>query len=499
MCISLNVLKEIKKDLPKVTKVYMKSDNASCYHGNYSAELNHLICKQEHVKLLRYDFNEPQKGKDQCDREAAPAKNQLRSYVEAGNDIDNDVDIYNALHYAKGLKNSKVCVVDISTKDTKLSCPKTKNVSTYHSISYEDDRMIMRRYYDVGKGITQKYGKCSFESGLSVKMPFHSTEPAPITIASTPKPNSTKKIREDRHLCTLYFCPISGCKGTFEDKKQYDEHVATGIHDFAKECGALDSVKKLFVEKMKSLYSSHELHTSEAKTMQSSDDVSLMSMFSQPGWALPTRNNFRFSYKQKKYLYDQFMEGELSGKKKSAMQVHLDMRKDFKSTEYVKVHQIKSLFSRMSTAKRKGTLTEPVCEGEKETDEAVYANNLDNNNNDNDIDPADLRKTAESILCELTVECEKWVMVLYNEEMFPGIVKKILDDGAIRVTCLEYEQKGKNRFRWPEYEDINDYEYDQIIASVEVPLIVGVSAKNKRKNVYSVSDYDWYSIVHLIS
>ena len=135
------------------------------------------------------------------------------------------------------------------------------------------------------------------------------------------------------------------------------------------------------------------------------------------------------------------MEGELSGKKKSAMQVHLDMRKDFKSTEYVKVHQIKSLFSRMSTAKRKGTLTEPVCEGEKETDDAVYANNFDNNNNNNDIDPADLRKTAESILCELTVECEKWVMVLYNKEMFPGIVREILDDGAILVNCLEYDEK----------------------------------------------------------
>ena len=50
LCITENVLKEIKKDLPEVTKLFMKSDNAVSYHGNYSAELNHLICKQENIR-----------------------------------------------------------------------------------------------------------------------------------------------------------------------------------------------------------------------------------------------------------------------------------------------------------------------------------------------------------------------------------------------------------------------------------------------------------------
>ena len=50
LCITENVLKQIKKDVPEVTKIFMKSDNASCYHGNYSAELNHFICKQENIR-----------------------------------------------------------------------------------------------------------------------------------------------------------------------------------------------------------------------------------------------------------------------------------------------------------------------------------------------------------------------------------------------------------------------------------------------------------------
>lgn len=496
LCITENVLKEIKKDLPDVTKIYMKSNNAGCYHGNYSAEINQLICKLENIKLLRYDFNEPQKGKDQCDREAAAAKNQLRAYVEGGNDIDNDIDIYNALHYAKGLKNSKVCVVDISTQDTNLNCSKTKDISTYHSVAFEDNEMKMRRYYGIGKGVTQKYSDCSFQSGLNVKMPFHSTEPSPIMVTSTPKPNSKKTVCEDRQLCTLYFCATAGCKGTFENKPDYDAHLIAGNHEFTKECGALDTVKKMFVSKMKSLSSSHEVYTSEPKTVLTSisTEVPMMSRFSEAGWALPIRSNFRYSYKQKKYLYNQFMEGEISGKKKSPEQVHLDMRKDFDVEEYVTVQQIKSLFSRMSTEKRKGTLTEPKMSTNVDKDTEAYNGEHDDDVVDDvtdNVDDADLRNTALSILTELTVECEKWVMVLYQGEMFPGVVKKIFDGGIIRIQCMEYEENKKNKFRWPTVLDINDYVYENIINSIEAPGVIGVSAKNKRKDVYAVTENDW--------
>ena len=50
----------------------------------------------------------------------------------------------------------------------------------------------------------------------------------------------------------------------------------------------------------------------------------LISIFAEPGWALPVRSNFRYSHNQKKLLYDIFIEGELSGKKKSLEEVLLD-------------------------------------------------------------------------------------------------------------------------------------------------------------------------------
>ena len=198
-------------------------------------------------------------------------------------------------------------------------------------------------------------------------MPFHSTEA--IQLTSTPK--SSEKIREDRKLCTLYFCITIGCKGAFEKKQDYDVHVLHGNHEIVKECDAMDTVRKSFISKMKSLSNCYAIYTSEVRItdtdlISASKEVPLMSMFAEPAWALPVRNNFGYSYKQKKFLYDRFIEGELSGKKKSPEQVHLDMRKEFAPSQYVTVQQIKSLFSRMSQEKRRGTLQEPTTNNKEE-------------------------------------------------------------------------------------------------------------------------------------
>ena len=58
------VLNEFKVDEPDVKKLFTKSDNAGCYHGNFSAESMYTLCNQKGFELQRYDFNEPCCGKD---------------------------------------------------------------------------------------------------------------------------------------------------------------------------------------------------------------------------------------------------------------------------------------------------------------------------------------------------------------------------------------------------------------------------------------------------
>ena len=117
LSISDAVLEEFKQDSPSVNMQICKSDNGNCYHSNFAAEGLYHLCKQHCTQLLRYDYNEPSKGKDQCDRESATAKALLKNYVDAGNDLANAKDIYSGLHYASRVANAKVAVVDTDKKN----------------------------------------------------------------------------------------------------------------------------------------------------------------------------------------------------------------------------------------------------------------------------------------------------------------------------------------------------------------------------------------------
>ena len=60
-------------------------------------------------------------------------------------------------------------------------------------------------------------------------------------------------------------------------------------------------------------------------------------------------------------LFEYFMEGEKSGRKKSAGEVHLLLRDKLETHEYVTSQQIKGLYSRWSKQYREGTLKKPTA------------------------------------------------------------------------------------------------------------------------------------------
>ena len=210
-----------------------------------------------------------------------------------------------------------------------------------------------------------------------------------------------------------------------------------------------------------------------------------MSIFSTPGWALPIRKIFRYSYEQKMFLFNIFKEGEETGKKMSPDQTHMKMREQFPVSQYVTAEQIKSLFSRWSCEQRKGILKEPK---RSQKEEEVYTTPVqDKATLDNDV----IRGTTCSVMTVIMdLECSKWVMVLYDGDIFPGIIKQITSQ-KVTVQCMEYEMEGKNCFRWPNNSDISDYEYEFVICKIDAPEITGVSTKNKRKDIYSISNTDW--------
>ena len=162
------VIKAFKSDHPDVIEVYSKCDNASSYHGNFYPESLHHICKQNGITLWQLDYNELQKGEDQCNREPAVTGNMIRCFADEGNDTLTAKDIYKALVNSK-MKNTKVSVASFQ----KNECDKIVNISNYHSTEFTREGMKLWRHYEIGSGNFQLFSKNkSFQSGLKVVTHF---------------------------------------------------------------------------------------------------------------------------------------------------------------------------------------------------------------------------------------------------------------------------------------------------------------------------------------
>ena len=130
----------------------------------------------------------------------------------------------------------------------------------------------------------------------------------------------------------------------------------------------------------------------------------------------------------------------------------------------------------MSTEKRKGTLKEPVRPEngailEIETTAVEEVDNLVDAESD-EVDIANnLRDAAETVMMDvMDLEVNEWVIVSYEEEKYPGIVKSI-DKGMAKVQCMHHEIHDTNCYIWPTSNDEHHYMYSDIccIQSLGVP------------------------------
>ena len=117
-----DLLRALKASSPCVNRAYLRSDEAGCYHNNCLIAAVRGIGKRVGVEIIRYDFSEPQQGKDVCDRIICPLRSSIRKYCNEGHDVLNLDDMYAAIkkYPVKGTTAS-VAEVDESTKCLKVN------------------------------------------------------------------------------------------------------------------------------------------------------------------------------------------------------------------------------------------------------------------------------------------------------------------------------------------------------------------------------------------
>ena len=70
-----------------MTTAHLRSDNAGCYHNGHLLLSLREVGVRTGVRPVRYDFSEPQTGKDFCDRKTAAMKAHIKCWVNERHDV----------------------------------------------------------------------------------------------------------------------------------------------------------------------------------------------------------------------------------------------------------------------------------------------------------------------------------------------------------------------------------------------------------------------------
>ena len=362
-----HVLVTVKQEYPEVTRAFFRSDNAGCYHnGSLLASLRN-VGESAGVVPVRYDFSEPQAGKDISDRKIAPMKAHIKRWVNEKHDVITAEDMKTALESHGGLKGCRAAVVEVDGTKEVGKYNKIPQVSLLHNFAFEEKGIRAWRAYDVGDGRFIAYDSLDIEAqhhtGLKVIHPFGGRSKEKGIVGASARPKAD-----------IFPCFESDCVLTFRSEAEAEAHMDTAEHMRVLESESLyDSIRKKWAATVTGV-------TPHAQQSSDPDHHSIGSGSAGRlplGWALKTvRKSVRMTEKVKAFLVRKFNAGATSGQKADPIQVSKDMKfaKDesgkslFNADEWRTSSQVASFFSRLSALQRQ---TEALKgrEGERETAE----------------------------------------------------------------------------------------------------------------------------------
>ena len=365
-----HVLSMIKNQNPNITDAYLKSDNAGCYHNSQLLLALPGISRRTGISIQRYDFSDPQSGKDICDRKISPMKGHIRRFVNEKNDVVSAEDMKRALESHGGVKgcNFIVAEVDMPSKATEATAAKSiEGISLLNNFTYEESGIRCWKAYKTGKG-------------KLINADLEQQRPASLKIIEAHDPNRsttgtmmTAKSSSDK-CSSLFYCEEQGCVLAFRTYQEVQLHMDTGIHSTEQEKeSSFDVIRKKWAVKVGDLQTIQETHASTSASEDlptASDDLHIR----QQGWALKaTKKSTRFQGKVKDFLTDKINEGVETGRKADPMQVSTEMRHltdetgnlVFSSQEWKTTRQITSFFARLSARQRQRQLGTSAAIGEE--------------------------------------------------------------------------------------------------------------------------------------
>jgi hypothetical protein len=130
-----HLAKHLKVIHPHLDTLFIRSDNAGCYHSAATILSIPSISAKTGMLIKRYDFSEPCYGKDICDRRTAPVKMHVINYVHAGNDVTNAFQLSEAIQSYGGVQATTACVGSMHKTPKEKPGP-WKGISKYNNFEF---------------------------------------------------------------------------------------------------------------------------------------------------------------------------------------------------------------------------------------------------------------------------------------------------------------------------------------------------------------------------
>ena len=338
-----DVFRQLKEIMPEVNSVYMRSDNAGCYHSAFTLLSVYHVASEHAIELKRFDFSDPQGEKGSCDRKAATIKSHMRTHLNSGHDIETASQMMTAIESSGGI--SGVLVTVSGPQPAAKSTPvKWEGVSFINNISYTQEGLHVWRAYGIGSGKFVPWSNFRQQVGslpqLNKQKQSSSAEVSFQTAKARIKPKQTPVLEEapqnrnnsdDDESCNdegsdLFFCPEEGCVKSFLQHSSLEKHLDCGKHKYALEQETLyDKAMTMYATKLERGAGVLPEIVDERASMSVEDDGSVLPM----GWALKSAGVQRknLTVAQKNYLTEVFQVGERTGQKADPASVSKAMRR----------------------------------------------------------------------------------------------------------------------------------------------------------------------------
>ncbi len=362
-----HMLQHFHKENPRINEGFIRSDNAGYYH---CVDTITALCTDFGVKIKRYDFSEAQSGKDICDRKTASMKSHINNYCHAGNNVEDAVQMMNALLSYGGVKGTSVSVMApnyaFKAKQSAAITAPGVSISAINNVEYTRNGLKVHRAFGMGSGILIKKSQIENKPPMPVIDEIaaftqvgekgHMKSKNSDNDESESEESESDESQDETEAegaGKLFQCPQ--CSKSYRYQHFLDRHIITGKHIKPK-TNVYDKVKRKWV----AFAQGKEIKPSEIRRSNSNQRGKESANKVAMGWALKVHTKSKpHSKAVKAHLRKLYDLGEKSKNKLSAEEAERivrhartpDGKRMFDPSEWLTAKQIKNLFSRYTAQK----------------------------------------------------------------------------------------------------------------------------------------------------